>query len=100
MSPHPRQWTPAEDAELRAHYDAGHSWDEIAASLGVSRCSAIARGQRIGCIKHKPDQPRTNMAQSPLVARALEGRRCLEPGDPITWGAIVAGTWLEGTPFP
>ena len=99
MSAHPRQWTQAEDAELRARYNAGHSWDEIAAGLGVSRFSAIARGQRIGVVKHNPERPRTNEVQSPLVARSLEGRRCLEAGDPITWLPIIAGTLLEGEPF-
>ena len=93
MSAHPRQWSEAEDAELRARYEAGHSWDEIAEAMGVSRCSALARGQRIHCIKPKP--PPEPMPQP----RTLEGSRCLEPGSPETWLAIIRGTLLEGTPF-
>jgi hypothetical protein len=84
-------WTPCADTEIRRLRAHGASWDRIAASLGVSRWSAIERGRAIGA---PPPPPRP-----PAAASAAE-REPLPPGHPVSWGAITAGTQAAGTPYP
>ena len=98
MSAHPKQWLAIEDQALRSAYAAGLTWDEIAARLHVSRFAAIARGQRLAIIRKQPAPKPKPMLPPPR--RDLGGRQCFPPGHAVTWLAIVAGTLLEGVPFP
>jgi len=84
-------WTAAQDSQIRRLRAEGGSWDEIAAILGLSRWSAIDRGRRIGAQLPSPE----------FVPEPEDSERePLPPGDPHSWGAINAGTILEGEPYP
>lgn len=83
-------WTEATDARIRRLRAEGASWDSIAASLGVSRWSAIERGRLVGAqAPPKPPAPPADLAREPLPA-----------GHPISWGLLTAGTLLDGTAYP
>ena len=60
-------------------------------TLGLTRSTVIDRGRRIGARRPPPGPP--SMVEDP-------GRAPLPPGHPRTWGAIVAGSVLEGDPYP
>jgi len=88
--PQKLHWSEAADTILRRARAEGHSWDSIAALLGVSRWTAIHRGQRIGARRPPPDFiPKPDLSRPPLPA-----------GHPCSWGLLVAGTCLQGTPYP
>ena len=90
--PQKLMWTAGQDAQIRRLRAEGATWDMIAAALHVTRWTAIERGRRIGAQpplrklggSPKPDDP----ARDPLPA-----------GHPSSWGAITAGTALEGAPY-
>ncbi len=84
-------WTKARDGQLRRLRAEGATWDAIAATLGLTRSTVIDRGRRIGARRPPPGPP--SMVEDP-------GRAPLPPGHPRTWGAIVAGSVLEGDPYP
>jgi hypothetical protein len=84
-------WTAAQDLQIKRMRAGGATWDAIAASLGVTRWTAIERGRRIGARRPPPDF--VAPPESPL-------RDPLPPGHPRTWHALVAGTCLEGMPYP
>ncbi len=84
-------WTEPRDAQLKRMRSQGLPWDAIAAALGISRNAAIERGRRIGARLPPPEYvPEPEDKERPP----------LPPGHPASWGAIVAGTCLEGTPYP
>jgi len=84
-------WTDQRDARLKRMRVQCAAWDAIAAALGISRNAAIERGRRIGARlpppEHVPEPEDTERPPFP-------------PGHRVTWGAIVAGTSLAGTPYP
>ena len=83
-------WTDASDTRIRRMRAEGASWDTIAAQLLVSRWSAIERGRAIG-------------ARAPLrppAPAADPAREALPAGHPDSWGAITAGTLLDGSAYP
>ncbi len=84
-------WTNAQDTKLRRLRAEGATWDATAAALGMTRSATIDRGRRIGARRPPPDF--VPLPEDP-------GREPLPPGDPRSWGAITAGTVLEGTPYP
>lgn len=92
--PAPLVWTDARDETLRCLRGQGRSWDVIAAALGISRWTAIERGRRIGA--RKPPAP----PRAASMPRAEPGREPLPPGHPVSWGAITAGTLLDGAQYP
>ena len=89
--PQKHQWTNAEDSQLRRLRAEGATWDAIAAVLHLTRWTVIERGRRIGARRPPPDfvPPPDDPMREPLAA-----------GHPRSWGAITAGTVLEGTPYP
>ena len=91
----PLVWTELRDHVLRALRAEGRSWDVIAAMLGISRWAAIDRGRLVGARKPEPTLPRLTAAQA-----AEAGREALPPGHPVSWGAITAGTLLDGAANP
>ena len=91
----PLVWTESRDHVLRALRAEGRSWDVIAAMLGISRWAAIDRGRLVGARKPEPALPRLTEAQL-----AEGGREALAPGHPVSWGAITAGTLLDGMAYP
>jgi hypothetical protein len=84
-------WTDVQDAKIRRMRAENASWDCIAAAVGVTRWTAIERGRRLGARLPPPDfePPGEDPERPPLPS-----------GHPETWGAIIKGTSLEGTPYP
>ena len=84
-------WTHAQDTRIRRLRGEGLTWDEIAASLGLTRWSVIERGRRIGArpppLEFVP--PAEDLSRGPLP-----------PGHPRTWGAMNVGTVLSDEPYP
>lgn len=84
-------WTEQRDIWLKRLRAAGMPWDVIATELGISRNAAIERGRRIGARLPPPEHvPEPEDPERPP----------LPPGHAVSWGAIVAGTCLEGAPYP
>lgn len=85
------RWTAAEDSQLRRLRAEGATWDAIAAVLHLTRWTVIERGRRLGVRRPPPDfvPPAEDPAREPLPA-----------GHPRSWGAITAGSVLEGTSYP
>lgn len=79
------------DAQVRRLRAEGASWDCIARSLGVSRYTAIERGRRIGARRPPPDH---------VPAPDDPERPPLPAGHSRSWGCLIAGSCLEGTPYP
>ncbi len=84
-------WTAARDAQIRRLRAEGATWDAIAEALLLSRFTVIERGRRIGA--RKP-------AALPKTAPEDPCREALPAGHPRTWGALIAGTVLEGEAYP
>lgn len=84
-------WTAAEDMRLRRLRIEGATWEEIAANFGFTRWSVIERGRRIHARRPPSDfvPPPEDPDREPLPA-----------GDAKSWGAINAGTVLEGDLYP
>ena len=90
------------------------TWREISEELGISLTSAISVAKRLGLYQpsYRERIDRSPPAPSPAAAQLLAddhltqpfaddnlSRAPLLPGDPISWGAIIAGTCLEGVPY-
>jgi hypothetical protein len=84
-------WTDAQDTTLRRLRAEGETWEAIAAALGVARFTAIERGRRIGAPRPAP---------GPRIIREDPNREPLPAGHPRAWGALVAGTVLDGETYP
>jgi hypothetical protein len=84
-------WTAAQDLTIRRMRIEGSTWDTIAAALGVSRYTAIARGRQIGALRPPPEA-----GPVPEDPR----REPLSAGHPRSWAVITDGTLLEGSPYP
>ena len=85
-------WTAAQDAQIRRLRADGRDWPEIARALGRSRWAVMLRGQQIGA---RPPAP-----EATGLAEADNEREPLPAGHPRSWGALVAGTLLEGSEYP
>ena len=90
--PTPLVWTEPRDTILFTLRAEGRSWDAIAAVLGISRWATIERGRKLGAQKPPPS----------LAAAAFAdgAREPLPAGHPMSWGAITAGTLLDGATYP
>lgn len=83
-------WSPSQDATILRMRAASASWDDIAVVFGLARQTVLERGRRIGA-----------RMVPPVVVQELDHRRgALPPGHTITWGAITAGTLLDGVAYP
>ena len=91
--PAPLIWTELADETLHSLRAQSRSWDAIAAVLGISRWAAIERGRKIGA--QKPTAPPAATAEA-----AFGPREPLPAGHPVSWGAIIAGTVLDGDAYP
>ena len=92
-------WTPDLDAALRRGRRAGRTWAAIAATLGVSESGAYSRGRQLSL----PGNRWQLAAPGPAAAEAevlVLDRPPFAPGHPASWGAITAGTCLEGMAYP
>ncbi len=97
-------WTPSRDTALRRLREEGASWDGVAHALGVSRNTALERGRHVGLLSGGGARPRATHAPTPIApARPVvpsDQRLPLPAGHPHSWGAITAGTLLDGAPYP
>lgn len=87
----PPTWTPARDADLQSARAQGLTWAEVARRLGVSKWSAVERGRKIG-VRRPPmphRSPPESLSRPPLTA-----------GHSRSWGALTAGTLLDGVAYP
>jgi hypothetical protein len=76
---------------IRRMIECGTPKPRIAADLGISldRVYDICRREGIS----RP------VALAPRGERSLNSQEIMPPGHPTSWGAITAGTSLEGTPY-
>jgi hypothetical protein len=83
-------WTEAQDMQIRRLRAEGRTWDEIGATMGLTRWTVIERGRRVGAKPPPPDfvPPPPDPNRDPLPA-----------GDPVTWSAITSDTVLAGVPY-
>ena len=85
------EWTEAQDLKIKRMRAESAAWDAIAEAIGVTRWTAIERGRRVGARLPPPDhEPPPEDPERPA----------LPAGHRDTWGAIIAGTSLEGMPYP
>ena len=95
------------------------TWHEISEELGISLTSAISVAKRLGLyqpsyrerIDRSPPAPSPAAGDDDLTQSFADdelmqpfadddlNRAPLSPGNPISWGAIIAGTCLEGVPY-
>ena len=95
-----REWSLTDDNRLLAMRAEGMEWSALALAFHATRNSVIARHNRI--------LRRRGLARGPAIggekrrhsAGPAERKEPLPPGHPVTWGAITAGTLLEGSPYP
>lgn len=85
----PLDWTEAQDEMIRAMRWDRANWSAIAAAVGRHSNTVSQRGFRIGAICGEP--PVTVPGRDPEP---------LPPGHPLTWGAITAGSCLDGIAYP
>jgi hypothetical protein len=85
------EWTEVQDTKIKRMRAENASWDCIAVAVGLTRWTVIERGRRLGArlppadFEPAPDDPE---------------RPSLPPGHAETWGVIIKGTSMEGTPYP
>lgn len=96
--PTKRPWTQAQDETIRRTRRDGATWDAIATALGTSRNAVIERGRRIGARRAPP--PPADPAADAQAALRDPAREPMPPGHPVAWGAITAGTSLDGHAYP
>lgn len=102
-------WPQAMLDEMRRLRDAGRTWPQVGDALRVCPDAARREGRKMGlchpptkrCAGPLPRQPRA-LAQTQPVQRSPEqlagARPTLPPG--ATWGLLIAGTSLDGLPYP
>jgi hypothetical protein len=76
----------------------GNSWAEIGRRLGIPEGTAIERGRRIGAApvgegrgRGRPPPPPEEDAEADGAPRRAGLGPPLEPGHPLTWGALWPG---------
>lgn len=95
-----RQRSPELIAKIRDMIRRGMSQRAVAAEIGICQYNV-----RKWLDPKRPTVPRTPPASAPLqaepeVARVTRRRDAKPPGDPVSWGAITAGTLLDGVGYP
>lgn len=85
------EWTAAQDMQIKRMRAEGAAWDAIAAVMDVTRWTVIERGRRIGARRPPSDfvPPPESLTRDPLPA-----------GHPRSWSVLIAGTSLDGQPYP
>lgn len=95
------RWTREADAELARQVAAGASQAAIARAVGVSVLAAENRCRCLGLAW--PSVASLRRVPAPAPTAPTPAQRSFDPlpaGHPVSWGAITAGTWLAGSPYP
>lgn len=91
----PIAWTQLADGNLLRMRAAGVCWPTVARHLHVGRSAAIERARSLGVL------PATRLPQpKPVLPASRVDRAPLPAGHPLTWGAIIHRTPLDGIPYP
>jgi hypothetical protein len=85
------EWTQVQDMKIKRMRAENASWDSIATAIGLTRWTVIERGRRLGARLPPPDF---------VPAPEDPERPTLPSGHAATWGIIIKGTSMEGTPYP
>jgi hypothetical protein len=99
---HHNAWTPQRDNAVLRMLEADVPIAEIARHLGVGdtalrrRIGIIAPDWRPACSAGAPPTP----IKAKKPEKTVEIRQALPAGSPVSWGAITAGTCLEGLAWP
>lgn len=93
--PAARKWTPAEEALIVAMASDNKSTADIGLAIGCSPTTARWKAISLGVDRfdHRRQLPPEFRVETPI--REPE-REPLPAGHPTSWGAIVAGTCIEG----
>jgi hypothetical protein len=92
-----REWTPAEDAFVRANWFS-LSLVAMGRAIGVTHATVLHRGTRVLDLPW-PRERETTPPADPAEDMDLD-RDPLPAGHPMSWGLITAGTCLAGTLYP
>lgn len=92
-----RHWTETEDTTIRAMRAEAAPWDVIAARIGVNRATITRRAELLG-VSTEPLGGVGPKRQQPATQDDPH-REPLPAGHPASWGAIIAGSCLEGARY-
>jgi hypothetical protein len=122
--PLPIHWTQQLDRELLRLRADGATWDAIAYAFGVSRNAALGRGRVLASGRAAThSRPPRRTLREPLLKGVTPMRAARRPaaavddtpakprlgpverpplpaGHAVSWGAITAGTLLDGAAYP
>lgn len=84
------RWTEADNQLIYSLRALGETWASIAIAIGVSEGAVSVHAQ------HAKLRPLAPVRVAAVPARLAP----LPAGHSESWGAITAGTWLEGEPWP
>jgi len=84
------KWDASLDQTILALRWSGLTWEAIAAKMGLGRYTVVERGRKLGA-RRRP--------HGVAVGESAD-RACRVAGHPETWGLLVKGTVLEGSPYP
>lgn len=86
--------TPDGDATIHRLRAEGVTWAKIGKAVGCSEFKAIQRGREIGAYteRAKPEPRPEGIGH--------DAREPLPAGHPLSWGAITAGSILDGARYP
>lgn len=93
--PKRREWTEDEDRLLRDMRADNRTWGAIGIALRRTHENVRQHAKLLGAWNQK-----LRPVQTVVQEDAADDRDTLEAGHHLTWGAIVAGTVLEGCEYP
>jgi hypothetical protein len=88
-------WSQIADQRLSRLRHEGESMRSIARAFGLSRTSVTERARQLGL-----DIPARSAAiAKPAEAQPDPQREPMPAGHPVSWGLLIEGTCLEGSPY-
>jgi len=93
-----REWVRADDDRLLTLRASGLEWSDVAVAMHITRNAAVARHARV--LRRRGLARTGTFRVGPAVPVGQQRKEPLPAGHPESWGAITAGTLLEGSPYP
>lgn len=90
--PAPHHWTDDQDHLIRQ----GIPWPIVARRIGLCRWTVRERARKLGLL---PEVPALSNPARLADEPADDRRASYPPGHPVTWGALIAGTCLDGVEY-